>query len=619
MEARLKKLLHASESAIQEMGANILYLALGFLEWFDATSSNNAHLAPLFLVPVKLHKGRLNRQTRTYEYTLSYSGEDIISNLSLREKLRIDFAMALPDLDEDTVPEDYFIAVNSLIKKTQPRWRVRRYISLALLNFSKLLMYLDLDPARWPKIGNIIDHKVVKRFLAGFDQENDSDNTGDLGYGEEYLIDEIGQIHAKYPLIDDADSSQHSALIDAVDGKNLVIEGPPGTGKSQTIANLIAAAVAEGKRVLFVAEKLAALEVVRRRLDVVGLGEFCLELHSHKSQKRKVLEEVGERLRKHGRYRRPNDIEVDIDRYEELKTSLKIHAEKINRIWKNTGKTLHEIFMAATRFRNEIGFNPEKFHPDGYKGENYDAATQRRNEDQVDAYSKVYQAVAHQLDEKAALQEHPWFGVRNCDLQIFDLDRVKESLNTWQESLHDLGSVIEEVSQHISCDSIDIADSLTETLLFLDEVESIPALKGNEILDRIPILRGKILEKTQRYLMLFENIQDQYQSLSKNVGAEILQDLTVVDRFVSGSKQLKKLVSHDVKLGDLAEAIHRLTAVEDQLEQLADLLQGVSSAFGNQAARHLTISKAGLSEFETVIDLITCPQSFLLEISRSSF
>ena len=104
LEARLKNLLQTAESAIQEMGANILYLAFGFLEWFD-NSNDNARIAPLFLVPVRLHKGRLNPQTKTYEYTLSYSGEDIISNLSLREKLRVDFGMALPDLDENTEPE----------------------------------------------------------------------------------------------------------------------------------------------------------------------------------------------------------------------------------------------------------------------------------------------------------------------------------------------------------------------------------------------------------------------------------------------------------------------------------------------------------------------------------
>ncbi|MFV9646329.1 MAG: DUF4011 domain-containing protein, partial [Desulfobacterales bacterium] len=233
LEARLKNLLQTAGLAIQEMGANILYLAFGFLEWFDNTN-DNARIAPLFLVPVRLHKGRLNPKTKAYEYTLSYSGEDIIPNLSLREKLRVDFAMALPDMDENTEPEAYFEEVLALIQENQPHWRLRRFISLTLLNFSKLLMYLDLDPSRWPEGASIIDHPVVKQFLVGYNAEQNinEDSNGNLGFGEEYLIDEMDDIHTKYPLIDDADSSQHSALIDAVDGKNLVIEGPPGTGKS---------------------------------------------------------------------------------------------------------------------------------------------------------------------------------------------------------------------------------------------------------------------------------------------------------------------------------------------------------------------------------------------------
>ncbi|MES9874191.1 MAG: DUF4011 domain-containing anti-phage protein Hhe [Candidatus Sedimenticola sp. 6PFRAG7] len=606
LEARLKNLLQASESAIQEMGANILYLAFGFLEWYDSSSSDKSRTAPLFLVPVRLNKGRLNPETRTYEYTLSYSGEDIIPNLSLREKLRADFAMALPDLDENTVPEDYFREVQELLNDTQSRWRVRRYISLALLNFSKLLMYLDLDPARWPEDSNIVDHPVVSRFLSGYGRETDAEEQsgGDLGFGEEYLIDEMDEVHANYPLIDDADSSQHSALIDAVDGKDLVIEGPPGTGKSQTITNLIAAAMSQGKKVLFVAEKLAALEVVRSRLDSAGLGEFCLELHSHKSQKRKVLDEVDERLKKNGRYRKPRDIEVDIGRYEELKTTLKTHAEKINRPWKNTGKTLHEIFMTATRYRNAVGINPEVLHPEGYDGSNYDAAAQRRNEDQVEAYRKVYQAVASQLDTDAALQDHPWFGVRNGDLQIFDLDRVKESLSTWQESLGRLSVVKADIAQTLSSDGSAVADTLTNAQALLEELECIPQLMGDEILERLPILRGEILEKTQRYLKLFEDIQEQYATLAKTAGSELLQDLSVVDQLLSGSNQLKRLVGHSVELGDLAEAINRLTAIEDQLEQLDEPLQGVLSALGEPATRHLSVSESGLTEFKTVIELI---------------
>ncbi|MEW8394241.1 MAG: DUF4011 domain-containing anti-phage protein Hhe [Candidatus Thiodiazotropha sp.] len=606
MEARLKSLLQTAESAIQEMGANILYLAFGFLEWYESTSSDSSRIAPLFLVPARLHKGRLNPNTRTYEYTLSYSGEDIIPNLSLREKLRADFHMALPDLDESTVPEDYFYEVQALIESNQPRWRVRRYISLTLLNFSKLLMYLDLDPARWPEDANIADHPVVSRFLSGYEQEGDNEDksAGDLGFGEEYLIDEMDEVHTNYPLIDDADSSQHSALIDAVDGKDLVIEGPPGTGKSQTITNLIAAAMGQGKKVLFVAEKLAALEVVRRRLDVAGLGEFCLELHSHKSQKRKVLDEVDKRLKKNGRYRKPRDIEVDIVRYEELKTALKNHAEKINRPWKNTGKSLHEIFMGATRYRNAISLNPELLHPDGYEGSNYDTTVQRRNVDQVQAYRKVYQAVAQQLGEDAALQDHPWYGVRNGDLQIFDLDRVNELLGAWQDSLYELQVQRQSLAETLNCETSCIATGVADLQAFLVDLKTLPSLKGNEILERLPVLRGEVLKKTQLYLKLFEDIQALYTTLAQTIGPEVLQDLNIVDDLLSADEQLKQLVGRDVKLGGLAEAINRLTAIQEQLSQLEEPLRGVVSALGEHAAKHLTMSESGLHEFKTAIELI---------------
>jgi hypothetical protein len=324
LETRLRDLRAKAETAIEETGANIFYLALGFLEWFESPESDTSRLAPLVLVPVRLAKGRLNRQMGTYEYTIAYSGEDILPNLSLREKLRRDFGLALPEFDDNAKPEQYFTAVRDLIAPNQPRWSVRRYATVALLNFSKLLMYLDLDVTRWPVDKSIATHSIVKSFF----ERGESFNPGDDGFPEEDNIDDLPEIHERYPLIDDADSSQHSALVDAIKGENLVIEGPPGTGKSQTITNLIAAALAHGKRVLFVAEKLAALEVVKRRLDKAGLGEFCLELHSHKTQKRKLLDDIEFRLQR--KWRQPTDIEADIARFEELKNKLRRHAEQIN-------------------------------------------------------------------------------------------------------------------------------------------------------------------------------------------------------------------------------------------------------------------------------------------------
>lgn len=605
LETRLKNLLQTAESAIQEMGANIFYMAFGFLEWFDNTN-DNVRIAPLFLMPVRLHKGRLNPKTKAYEYTLSFSGEDIIPNLSLREKLRVDFAMALPDLDESTEPETYFEEVLSLVKENQPDWRLRRFISLTLLNFSKLLMYLDLDPSRWPEGASLINHPVVKQFLVGYNSEHDmnKDSSGDLGFGEEYLIDEMDDIHTKYPLIDDADSSQHSALIDAVDGKNLVIEGPPGTGKSQTITNLIAAAMAQGKRVLFIAEKLAALEVVSSRLDDAGLGEFCLELHSHKSHKRKVLDEIKYRLNKYGSYRKPKDIQVDIIRYEELKTALKEHVERINRPWKNTGLTLHEIFMAATRYREEIGINPDALHPEGYNGNNFDMATQRRTEDQVEAFRKIYQAVVGQLDGNLELQQHPWYGVRNADLQIFDLDRVKAALKKWQNSLLTLSEERAKFAEGLNCEQNNVADSLNGISLLLTELECLPVLKGDELLDRLPVLQGEVLNKTQQYSKLFEYIQSLYATLAKKIGPEVLQNLSVVDVFLEGSEKLRQLVGQAVDLGTLAEAINRLMAIQDQLAELDEPLKEIQAAVGEGAARHLLPTEVGLTEFNTFVNLV---------------
>ena len=601
LEARLRNLMSTAESAINEMGANILYLAFGFLEWFE--NDNNSRIAPLFLVPVRLQKGRLNPKTRTYEYTVSYSGEDIIPNLSLREKLRTDFAMALPELDKDTNPEVYFQDVKELIDENQPKWQIRRFITLTLLNFSKLLMYLDLDPSRWRVGANIVEHPVVMQFLAGYGVEREEDSNQDLGFGEEYCIDELIDIHEKYPLIDDADSSQHSALIDAIEGKNLVIEGPPGTGKSQTITNLIAAAMAQGKRVLFVAEKLAALEVVRRRLDAAGLGDFCLELHSHKTQRRKLLEDVQIRLNKHGHYRKPRDIEIEIDRYEELKTILNDHVEHINQPWRSSGKTLHEIFMAATRYREVIGKNPNSLCPEGYDGGNLDGATQRRMEDMLKTFCQVYQGIIEQLDGDSDLQQHPWHGVRNIELQIFDQERVQSALEDWQHSLQRLNDERSRLAEGLVCRQDEIADTLSGLILFLEDLEHLPTIYGNELLDKLPVLHGQNLDDAHRYLGLFENIQTLYSTLKQKVEVDILNNHSEVDKIITGSEPLLLLVNPIITLETLAGAVNKLEEMLGQLVEMQEPLKAVHTALGKDTASHLSLTKAGLAELRIFIEL----------------
>ncbi|PRP61023.1 hypothetical protein C7B72_24215, partial [Bacillus halotolerans] len=120
------------------------------------------------------------------------------------------------------------------------------------------------------------------------------------------------------------------------------------------ITNLIAAAISQGKKVLFVAEKMAALQVVKSRLTRAGLGDFCLELHSHKTQKKHVYENIKKRINNQGDYRYPSSIDIDIQMYEEKKEALTHYANLINSTWKSTGRTIHQIFSTATRYREEF-------------------------------------------------------------------------------------------------------------------------------------------------------------------------------------------------------------------------------------------------------------------------
>ena len=285
LQRRLLTTYYTARTAIEEQGVNTLYLALGMLEWYESESSDTARRAPLILIPVEI-----DRTSVRASFRIRYTGEDIGTNLSLQEKLKAELGIQFPDLPEADDPEQsniqsYYQAVGDAIDGGK-RWSVdASAIALGFFSFAKFLMYRDLDTTNWPG-DSLSEHSVLQSVLtSGFEEPRSSidDNTASI---DEHL-NAAGTHH-----VVDADSSQALAIHDVSQGRNLVIQGPPGTGKSQTITNLIAAAIAEGKRVLFVAEKMAALEVVKRNLDKAGLGDACLELHSHKMNKKAVVDEL---------------------------------------------------------------------------------------------------------------------------------------------------------------------------------------------------------------------------------------------------------------------------------------------------------------------------------------
>ncbi|QNR79790.1 DUF4011 domain-containing anti-phage protein Hhe [Piscirickettsia salmonis] len=571
LEAQLRNIRTKANTAIEETGANILYLAFGFLEWFEDENSSVARQAPLYLIPVKIDRASLNKDLGTYNYTIEYTGEDIISNLSLREKLRHDFHLDLPELTEDVLPEEYLKKVESQFLRHKPQWKVKRFSTLSMFDFGKLLMYLDLDPERWPPgANNIQNHSILQKFFAkqGFDDDNGSNTS----FGEEYLIDKLDEVHNQYPLIDDADSSQHSALVDAIQGKNLVIEGPPGSGKSQTITNLIAAAISQGKKVLFVAEKMAALQVVKSRLTRAGLGDFCLELHSHKTQKKHVYENIKKRINNQGDYRYPSSIDIDIQMYEEKKEALTHYANLINSTWKSTGRTIHQIFSTATRYREEFAnISLDDIKPDHIDGQSFDEISSRRTTDELRKYTDVFDGVKKQLGSVAELSDHPWFGVYNKSIQQFDCDDVCNLLIAWNNTITALEQASKPFNEQLNSVVVSDISSLKQVLA---DNSNIPKLKGTEHLQALNLITSQKGDELTEYIKQYKATSKLLESLEDLFERTVLNDGESLEHLKKSNNNLQReCKSLELKLTNIFQQLQLLKTFRDVSLSLSDDLK----------------------------------------------
>jgi very-short-patch-repair endonuclease len=428
LEKSLRSLSNAARLTIEETGTNMLYLAFGHLEWYESEASSQPRLAPLILCPVSLERGSPDPETHVYRYTLRHSGEDTVANITLQELMRRDFFLGIPEIDEEETPEKYFRRVERIVEG-HARWKVRRHLTLTLLSFGKVLMYRDLDPSTWPEGEGPDTHPRIREFFEGIDREPG-------GPAPEYPLDDPALGLRVPPIVDDADSSQHSALVDAIAGKNLVIQGPPGTGKSQTITNLIAAAMADGKTVLFVSEKLAALEVVRHRLNKAGLGTFCLELHSHKTQKRALLDDLVSRLELRGSFEDPYTLDGKLQSLVRERERLTRYADLINTTFGRIGQTAQEVLWWCRRSRSAAG-DVTLLDPLSLRDVAEWTISDIEERRQVAReYSVNLGAV---FSGGRSLMEHPWRGITNARLTYVHEGEIAERLERIVAALDELG------------------------------------------------------------------------------------------------------------------------------------------------------------------------------------
>ena len=343
LESAARRLIRKNREWQEETGINVMHAAFGFLEWTDPASNKNT-FSPLVLLPVRIEEkktaGGVQLQVRGEE-------ESSERNNALAQKLRQDFNIEMPLYESNHSIESYMDEVARMPRGSIRHWRVRRYIAFGVFPSMRLAMYNDLNIAK-----NGFSNDIVNRILG----EN-QDVTLSPSYDDDYKVDNPSIESQVSILLDRADSSQFSTMVEIAKNVDLAVEGPPGTGKSQTIVNTIGAALADGKKVLFVAEKMAALEVVRSRLKHLGMEEFTLPLQPNRSSRKQVMESLSKRLAMV-----PEDPPVDYEKkkleFEKVRDDIGRYIELISKEYGGTGLTIHQIIGLGIRTGERLNLLP---------------------------------------------------------------------------------------------------------------------------------------------------------------------------------------------------------------------------------------------------------------------
>jgi Protein of unknown function (DUF4011)/REase_MTES_1575/AAA domain/Protein of unknown function (DUF3320) len=423
----MTNLFRSARTALEENGANTLYLALGFLKWYESGVSQKARYAPIVLIPIEIIRKSAKRG-----FVIRSRDEEVQMNITLLEMLRQDFGLNIGGLDplpryNKGVDLKLIFNVIRQVIMNMPRWDVVEEAFLGIFSFSQFIMWNDLKH----RSEDLAKNKIVTSLMSG-----------KLQWVPEELVPAQANLDELYLpesvfLPVSADSSQLGAIAAASEDKSFVLHGPPGTGKSQTITNIIANALAKGKTVLFVAEKMAALSVVQRRLEGIGLGPFCLELHSNKVRKKYVLDQLKattELVRTHSQ----EDYEVQAKRLSALRSELNGYVQALYKKYPFDVS----LYDAITRLveisdaRGEVEIDPAVF--------------ENKSRQQLNAWMDL----ANELAVAGAETGHPYYNPLG-EINLIEYSQsIKASANTllqnFTRALKECAGLVAEVSQALT-------------------------------------------------------------------------------------------------------------------------------------------------------------------------
>jgi len=596
LETRFNYISRLARTAIEDSGFNILYLAYGFLEWRDREDADPM-LAPLVLVPVSIRPGEYHHATRRRQYSIIHTNEETQINISLREKLARDHGLDLPEFSEDETAAHYLDRCAKMAAAKQD-WRVIHRLTLGFFNFSKLLLWMDLDPKRWPENHRFDDNPIVRQYFEGGEEEEEESSFSPVAD-----IDRIPVDSPETKLIWPADSSQHSAIIDIAKGRNTVIEGPPGTGKSQTITNVIGVALLQGKRVLFMSEKMAALEVVWSRLEKASLAEYCLDLHSHNSKKREIIQQLARRIE-----HRPNRL--DAHKYQTLISRFINSRDKLNTYVKHLryqvpefDYTVHELLWEVARDRSVV----EELDSDLPRALPRDTVADRENRQRaVQALEQVLTTRKDVCRGERQLSGHPLYGI-----SAFIRDPGWQAVSRELTGLKHIASTLHAIAVELPAGGEQLLGAIRKASGIFD------GLDGSEpVWDAIPDLPNLMRdpERVEELADVYE-LEKAYRrsrdSAEEYWASELLVNNAESDRLLRAGDRLRAwLTNPEILSSETARAVaHKSETLRQLLPDAREVAEKVTEC----TQISFSADSASLAALDRVLDAISMASHIDLE------
>ena len=443
LKKSLDNLRLRAKNSLEQQGVNILYLGMGFLEWIDR--ENKKTKSPILLFPVSIIQGNIFENNK-----LKLSGDEVVLNPALQLKFESEYNIILENPTEDDLLDidKYFKDIEKVINN--PMWEINMQVELGTFSFQKISMYKDFDELE----NETLNNKVVAAVIG----EDVEINSEEVVNSLETNIDNINPNEVFQVL--DADSSQQEAILAAKKGLSFVMQGPPGTGKSQTITNIIAECLSMGKRVLFVSEKLAALNVVYNRLKQVGLDEFCLQLHSNKSNKKDIIKELAETLSRPSHNEKSN-YTTTLNNLYNIRQELNSYTKEIHKIIEPFGKSLYEVYGMLSKYSEakDLAFNYEYLE---------DFTEEKLNEynNLITSYSSLYN-IASKFDKESIWSDYSLEEVDEVQIKC----KLEETIFNLKKKSNIIGELKERFDLFIE-DSIEAFSDLSKILEVINDCDA---------------------------------------------------------------------------------------------------------------------------------------------------